>query len=76
MLAVMDIRVEFDAPLTDQADPTVVWFGERRLPVRSVVDRWYGTGVRWWKLETEDGLYILRRQEDNKLWELAAVPRA
>jgi hypothetical protein len=38
-----------------------VWFGERCLAVQAITDRWYGADRRWWKLETEDGLYVLRR---------------
>jgi hypothetical protein len=39
------------------------------------VDRWYGTHQRWWKLDTEDGLYVLRRDDRSGEWELAAVTR-
>lgn len=65
--------MELDAAA--QADPAVVWFGSRRLPVRAVLDRWWGPGMRWWKVETDDGPYILRRSEHDRRWELAAVPR-
>ena len=65
--------MELDADA--QADPAVVWFGSRRLPVLAVLDRWWGPGMRWWKVETDDGPYILRRSEHDRQWELAAVPR-
>jgi hypothetical protein len=71
----MEIRVELQAGLEGQPEPAVVWFGKRRLTVLAILDRWYGTGQRWWKLETEDGLYVLRRAGDCGPWELAAVPR-
>jgi hypothetical protein len=71
----MDIRVEYEAGLAGEPEPAVVWFGRRRLPVRSIVDRWYGSAQRWWKLETDDGLYVLRRDDRSGEWELAAVPR-
>lgn len=58
-----------------KADPAVVWFGARRVAVQSVLDRWWGPGMRWWKVETQDGPYILRRSERDRQWELAAVPR-
>jgi hypothetical protein len=70
----MDIRVEYEAGLAGEPEPAVVWFGRRRLPVRSIVDRWYGSAQRWWKLETDDGLYVLRRDDRSGEWELAAVP--
>jgi hypothetical protein len=43
----MDIRVEYEAGLAGEPEPAVVWFGRRRLPVRSIVDRWYGQAQRW-----------------------------
>ena len=65
--------MEFDP--AGQNDPAVVWSGNRRLPVHAVLDRWWGPGMRWWKVDTDDGLYILRRSEQDRTWELAAVPR-
>jgi len=72
----MDIRVEFQPGACGEQEPGVVWFGNRRLVVQSVVDRWYGSHQRWWKVDTEDGLYILRRDDDSGEWELAAVTRS
>lgn len=43
-------------------DPAVIWFGARRVEVRAVTDRWFGSDQRWWKVETADGIYIARRQ--------------
>lgn len=71
----MDIRVECEPGVCGEPEPAVVWFGRRRLPVRAVVDRWYGNDSGWWKLDTDDGLYVLRRHEVSGVWELAAVPR-
>ncbi|HXD39823.1 MAG TPA: hypothetical protein VN649_04635 [Ramlibacter sp.] len=70
----MDIRVEYEAGLAGELEPAVVWFGSRRLAVRAILDRWYGTNRRWWKLDTDDGPYVLRRDEGGQ-WDLAAVPR-
>lgn len=75
MLAQMDIRVEYETGLAGEPEPAVVWFGSRRLAVRAIVDRWYGTDRRWWKLDTDDGLYVLRHDDNSGEWELAAVPR-
>jgi len=54
-------------------DPAVIWFGSRRVEVRAVVDRWYGRDRRWWKVATDEGQYVLRRDEPEGGWELAAV---
>ena len=72
----MDIRVEYEAGLAGEPEPAVVWFGTRRLAVRAILDRWYGTNRRWWKLDTDDGPYVLRRDDESGQWELAAVPRS
>jgi hypothetical protein len=71
----MEIRVEYEAGLAGEPEPAVVWFGSRRLEVRAIIDRWYGTDCRWWKLDTDDGLCVLRRHDDSGQWEVAAVPR-
>ena len=72
----MDIVVEQAPGFAGEPEPTAVWFGSRRLAVVAIVDRWYGAKHRWWKLRTEDGLYVLRRAEGTCDWELAAVARA
>lgn len=71
----MEIRVDCTPGLGGEPEPAVLWFGTRRLEVIAILDRWYGPGRRWWKLETGDGLYILRRADDEGEWELAAVAR-
>jgi len=70
------IRVERVASGESGAgDPAAVWFGARRVEVRAVTDRWFGVDQRWWKVETVDGLYIVRLDERTDTWELAAVVR-
>jgi hypothetical protein len=53
-----------------------VWFGERRLAVQAITDRWYGTDRRWWKLQTAEGLDILRRDDSIGQRKLPTVPRS
>jgi hypothetical protein len=71
----MKITVDYQAGLGGEAEPAIVWFGSRRLVVKAITDRWYGTNRRWWKIETEAGVYVLRREDGSEEWELAAVPR-
>jgi hypothetical protein len=73
--AVVKIKVEYQAGLAGEPEPAVIWFGNRRLAVVAIVDRWYGPQRRWWKLDTEGGVYILRCEDGSEAWELAAVPR-
>ncbi|HYF21244.1 MAG TPA: hypothetical protein VEA40_25500 [Ramlibacter sp.] len=68
------LRVECaPSPDTGHAEPVLLWFGNRPVPVRSVVDRWWGPGQRWWKVETAEGAYIVRLDQASGQWELAAV---
>jgi hypothetical protein len=70
------IRVECIASdAHGRSDPAVIWFGARRVEVRAVTDRWFGSKQRWWKVETGDGAYIVRLDESSGGWELAAVVR-
>ncbi|MCW2700532.1 MAG: hypothetical protein JWQ45_2067, partial [Blastococcus sp.] len=54
-------------------DPSGVRFGARAVPVLAVVDRWYGAHQRWWKVDTAEGLYVLRLDQSTGEWDLAAV---
>jgi len=70
------IRVECITSVENGSlDPAVIWFGARRVEVRAVTDRWYGSDQRWWKVETLDGIYVVRLDESTGTWELAAVVR-
>lgn len=48
-----------------QFQSKLIWFGSRRVPVLSIVDRWYGPHHSWWKIDTEDGFYVLRRDDSS-----------
>lgn len=67
------LRVETTAAAAGDFEPRVIWFGTRRVEVRAVADRWYGTAQRWWKVDTDEGSYVLQYDEQVGTWELAAV---
>jgi hypothetical protein len=69
----MSLRIDCRPGPTGTLDPSTVWFGERPLVVRAVVDRWDGARQRWWKVDTDEGQYVVRRDEATGDWELAAV---
>lgn len=71
----MILRVDCQPGRDGAPEPATVWFGSRRVPVRAVVDRWYGADRSWWKLDTDDGQYVLRLDESSGAWDLAAVVR-
>ncbi len=77
----MTIRVECYSGYRGEQEPLAFWLGDRRLPVRALVDRWYGPGQRWYKVEVEEldeddrAMYVLRHDEASGDWEIAAYRR-
>jgi hypothetical protein len=72
----MALRVESSAGPRGEPEPSVVWFGERRVAVRAVVDRWFAPAMRWFRIDGDDGqLYVLRHDEATGQWDLAALTR-
>lgn len=67
------LNVERSESPTGVLEPRIIWFGSRRVDVRAITDRWYGSGRQWWKVETDEGAYVLRLDEAAATWELAAV---
>ncbi len=72
----MELRVECYAGFRGEQEPRSFLLGERRLAVREIVDRWIEPGRRWFKVKADDGdTYILRHDESDGTWELAAFRR-
>lgn len=67
------LNVERAESATGELEPRVIWFGRRRVDVRLILDRWYGPDRQWWKVQTDEGSYVLRLDETIAGWELAAV---
>ena len=60
----MALRVECSAGLAGEPEPSVVWFGARRVGVRAVVDRWFAPDKRWFRVDADDEqLYVLRHDQ-------------
>jgi hypothetical protein len=72
----MAIRVDCASGAGGEPEPAIVWFGARPVAVRAILDRWWGADRRWWKVQTDEGPYVLRRDGAAGPWELAAVARA
>jgi hypothetical protein len=67
------IRVECYAGYRGEQEPLAFWLGARRFEVQAIVDRWFAPSQRWFKVSADDGhTYILRHDEANDTWELAA----
>lgn len=73
----MPIRVECYAGHRGEQTPQRVFFGERRVEIVDVVDRWIGPDYRYFRVTGDDGAtYILRHDETRAEWELTMFDRA
>lgn len=68
----MMLRVECSAGFQGEPEPSAFWLGEHRHAVRAIVDRWFAPTQRWFKVDCDDGQYVLRHDETTRTWELAA----
>jgi hypothetical protein len=51
--------------------PQAIQLGARRIPVQSVIDRWYGEDHAYFKFAGEDGaVYLIRQDRTSDTWEL------
>jgi hypothetical protein len=51
--------------------PMALLLGARRIPVQTVVDRWYGEDHAYFKLAGQDGaVYLIRQDRTSDTWEL------
>jgi hypothetical protein len=66
------LSVELDV-VGGEARPRAIQFGTRRVGVNDVCDRWHGQDRTWWKVATDEGLYILVCEDASGQWSLAAV---
>jgi hypothetical protein len=72
----MAIEVECYAGYRGDQEPLAFRLGGRRLAVRAIVDRWFAPAQRWFRVDADDGnLYVLRVDEPQGNWELAAFTR-
>jgi hypothetical protein len=73
----MTIRVQCYAGYRGEEEPLAFWLGERRVAVRTVVDRWFSPTTRWFRVDADDGnMYVLRHDEASGGWDIAAYRRA
>ena len=67
----MRIRVECYSGFRGEETPRRFFLGARQVVVLDVLDRWYGTDYRYFKVEGDDAcLYILRHDEGAGAWSL------
>lgn len=65
------VRVECYAGFRGEETPRCFYFGERRIEVVDILDRWLAPDNRYFKLRGDDGgVYILRQDVTEQRWEL------
>jgi hypothetical protein len=67
----MRVRVDCYAGHRGEETPRRFWLGRRQVEIVHVLDRWLAPDHRYFKIIGDDqGLYILRHDPQNDLWEM------
>jgi hypothetical protein len=69
------IQVECQAGATGDEEPLNFQLGERKIEVKEVLDRWLAPDHRYFKLRTDEGVYILRHEVQSDVWQLTLYTR-
>ena len=70
------VRVECYAGHRGEEEPRALYFGERRVEVVEMLDRWLAPDHRYFKVRGNDGgTYILRHDVTRDRWELTLFER-
>jgi hypothetical protein len=67
----IDLHVECYAGYRADETPRALRFGDRRVAVVDVIDRWLAPDYSYFKLRGDDGaVYIVRHDHEGDRWEL------
>jgi hypothetical protein len=73
----MDVKVDCYSGYRAEETPRRFELDGRRVEVVEVIDRWYGTDHRYFKVRGDDGaVYLLRHDETAGRWELTLYERS
>jgi len=65
------IKVEFCSKLQTKERPVAFQVCDRRYRIKEIVDRWYGAGEVFFKVEADDNnIYLLKYEEGQGCWDL------
>ena len=65
------IKVEFCSKLQTKERPVAFQVYDRRYRIKEIVDRWYGVGEVFFKVEADDNnIYLLKYKEGQGCWDL------
>jgi len=69
--SIMQIKVKCYAGYRGEETPRIISFRSREVEVIKVLDRWLDPDHRYFKILGDDkGIYIIRHNMDNLVWEL------
>ena len=71
----MLIRVECRPDERGEEMPNRLFFDRRVVDVRDVLDRWYGEDCSYFKIRSDEGIYIVRHDEAQRQWYLVMFER-
>jgi hypothetical protein len=71
----LPVSVECYAGHRGEETPTRFRLGDRPIEVEEVLDRWLAPDHRYFKVQTGDGIYILRNDVTSDVWELTMFER-
>ena len=66
----MLIHVESEPGPAGVREPHSFMLGARCIAVREILDRWFAATHTYFKVSTNDGIYILRHDAASREWEL------
>jgi hypothetical protein len=65
------VKVEFCSKLQTKERPVAFQVCDRRYRIKEIVDRWYGVGEVFFKVEADDNnIYLLKYEEEQGCWDL------
>lgn len=64
------LRVECYAGYRGEQTPRRFFLHDRCFSIEQLLDCWLGPGHRYFKVQTDDGVYILRHDTTQDFWEL------
>ena len=65
------IKVECCSKLQTKERPVAFQVCDRRYRIKEIVDRWYGVGEVFFKVEADDNnIYLLKYEEGQGCWDL------
>lgn len=68
---IFNVRVDCYSGYRGDEAPRRFWFGEKKITVLGIADRWLAPDHRYFKISADDGaIYLLRHDMAQQAWEI------